>query len=100
MTEPTDTWTAFDAYREMKVVAEGKILVVRPSDAATIVPLFCAFCRFPMKTADDSIAYRKAGCCDKCLLFCRGRKEEMPPEQWEEYLQDRQNCAKPLIIIK
>jgi hypothetical protein len=53
-----------------------------------------------MRTSDDSIAYRKKQCCDKCLLFCRGDKEQMPKEQWDQYLIDRQNGPKPLITIK
>ena len=96
----TDSWIPFDSYREMKLVANNKILVIRPSDASTIVPLFCSLCSFPMKTADDSIAYRKKQCCDKCLLFCRGDRTAFPEEQWQEYLQERQNSAKPIIKFR
>jgi hypothetical protein len=84
----------------MKVVAEGKILVIRPADTTTVVPLFCPLCAFPMQNSDDSIAFRKKQCCDKCLLFCRGDKAQLPLEQWEEYLEERQNRAKPLFKLK
>lgn len=94
------SWSSFDSYREMKVVLNGKILVVRPSDKTTVVPLFCGLCEFPMQTSDDSIAYRKRQCCNKCLLFCRGNKEELPEEQWKEYLLERQNMAKSLLNLK
>ena len=95
-----DTWAPLDTYREMKVSANGKILVIRPSDSATVVPLFCPLCTFSLKTADDSIAFRKKQCCDKCILFCRGDKAQVPLEQWEEYLLERQNGPKPLITIR
>jgi hypothetical protein len=94
------SWSSFDSYREMKVVANGKVLVVRPSDKTTVVPLFCPVCEFPMQNSDDSIAFRKKQCCNKCLLFCRGDRNELPPEQWEEYLLERQNRAKPLFNLK
>lgn len=100
MTVPTSAWSKFDSYREMKLLEGGKILVIRPADVATVVPLFCPLCHFPLRTADDSIAFRKAGCCDKCILFCRGKKEEMKPELWEEYLEERRNAPRPLIILK
>jgi len=93
-------WSKFDSYREMKVVSDGKVLVIRPSDTTTVVPLFCPLCEFSMRNSNDSIAYRKKQCCDKCLLFCRGNKEDFTPEQWEEYLQERQLMTRPLINLK
>ena len=96
----TTSWSKFDTYREMKILSEGRILVIRPSDASTVVPLFCPLCKFPLKTADDSIAFRKAECCDKFLLFCRGKKEETKPEQWEDYLEDRRTAPHPLFTFK
>lgn len=95
-----NSWSPFDSYREMKIVSDGRILVIRPSDTTTVVPLFCPLCEFPMQNSDDSIAYRKLQCCDKCWSFARGSKNELPPEQWEEYLKERQNRAKPLFILK
>jgi hypothetical protein len=94
------SWSLFDSYREMKVEAGGKILVIRPADTTTVVPLFCPVCKFSMQNSDDSIAYRKKQCCDKCLLHCKGNKDEMPPEQWEEYLRERQNSSKHLFNLK
>lgn len=81
-------------------MAGGKILVVRPSDASTTVPLFCPLCQFPLKTSSDSIAYRKALCCDKCILFCRGNPKVVPEEEWLAYLEERQNSPKPLFILR
>jgi hypothetical protein len=94
------TWTPFDSYREMKVLLDGKILVIRPSDAATVVPLFCPLCEVSMKTADDSIAYRKAQCCEKCFLVCKGDKTLLKPEQWAEYLEERRNGPRSLFKLK
>lgn len=94
------TWSKFDSYREMKLLANGKVLVVRPADTGTVVPLFCPWCKFPLRTSDDSLAFRKAGCCDKCLLFSRGKPAEMPEVQWTSYLEERRNAPKQLIILK
>lgn len=94
------SWSPFDSFREMKVVADGKVIVIRPSDSTTVVPLFCPVCAFPMQNSDDSLAYRKKQCCDKCWTFCRGSKDELPEEQWEEYLLEREIRAKPLFNLK
>ncbi len=96
----TPSWSKFDTYREMKLIANGKVLVVRPSDIATVVPLFCSWCKYPFRTSDDSLAFRKAGCCDKCLLFSRGKPEETSKEQWASYLEERRTAPRPLIILK
>ena len=99
--EVDDKWTKVDAYREMKVLENGKVLVVRPLEASsTIVPLFCPLCSFPMRTLEDSISYRKSQCCEQCFLFCRGNREELPYEQWEEYIIQRQTKPKQLIKFK
>jgi hypothetical protein len=95
-----DEWKQFDAYREMKVAMDGKILVIRPSDAATVVPLFCPLCGVSMKTTDDSISYRKVGCCEKCHLVCKGDKSLLSPEQWGEYLEERRNAPRSLFKLK
>jgi hypothetical protein len=84
----------------MKVLLDGKILVIRPSDVATVVPLFCPLCGVSMKTSDDSIAYRKAQCCDKCFLACKGDKAFLTEEQWAEYLEDRRNTPRSLFKLK
>jgi hypothetical protein len=93
-------WVPFDSYREMKVLLGGKILVIRPSDAATVVPLFCSLCEVSMKSMDDAIAYRKTQCCDKCYLLCKGNKSVLKPEQWEEYLKERRNAPRSLFKLK
>jgi hypothetical protein len=96
----SNSWVPFDSYREMKIIENKKILVIRPSDQTTVVPLFCSVCKFPMQNSFDSLAFRKKGCCGKCLEFCQGDRTLISPEIWEEYLHDRHLFAKPLLNFK
>lgn len=105
MTTPEDTvddWFIFDSYREMKVMNDGKLLIVRPFDKDVTVPLFCPLCKFPLKTADDSIAYRKTRTCDKCLLRWNSEPEQVDvhSEEFYQYVKEREILHKPILIFK
>lgn len=95
-------WFIFDSYREMKVLNDGKLLVVRPFDKIVAVPLFCPLCAFPMRTADDSVAYRKTRTCHKCNLKWDSEPENVDKttEQFKDYLTERELLGRPLLIIK
>ena len=93
-------WAKFDSYREMKVLADGKILVIRPMDTATVVPLLCPMCGFSMRTQYDAIAYRTDQACDKCVLFCRGNRNFMRTMEWKSYIEDRHRMPMSLIKLK
>lgn len=93
-------WVKFDSYREMKVMFEGKLLVIRPSDLTIVVPLFCSLCEFPNKNSLDSIAYRKLGCCHACSMFCEGKKENITSENWTRYIKERELLSRPKFIFK
>lgn len=96
-TTSSPSWIPFDSHREMKVLQDGKILVLRPiSNSQPPVPLFCPLCKFPMKTSLDSIAFRSSGkCCDKCFLFCKGEPTKVSPESWSDYITNRTILSKP-----
>lgn len=102
MTTPEDEWFIFDSYREMKVVSDGKLLVVRPFDQEVSVPLFCPLCTLPLRTADDSMAYRKTRTCDKCNLRWGKEPEEVDKTtpEFAEYLKEREILQRPLLIFR
>lgn len=94
---------------EILSLEDGKILIIRPSDKATLVPLFCPVCSFPMKTLDDSVAFRKHGTCDRCEMFWSGSKlgswkEGWRPNtetsDWASYIHDRKLLSRSLITLK
>jgi hypothetical protein len=102
-----DKFVKLDETREMKILNNGKIVVVKPLDHSIVVPLFCSVCTFPMKTSDDSAAYKMYSCCDRCgLRFASGNKEKWA-EGWRptedellEYKEERELLAKPLLNLK
>jgi hypothetical protein len=93
--------------RDIKILANGKIVVVKPLIHSVITPLFCEVCEYPMKTSDDSAAYKMFGCCDRCALkFAFGNKEKWEKgwrptsEDLKEYKEERELLAKPLLILR
>ena len=97
-----DKWFIFDSYREMKVLHDGKLLIVRPFDKDVTVPLFCPLCKFPLKNADDSIAYRKTRTCDKCLLRWNSEPEQVDTqtENFKQYIKEREMLSKPYLHFR
>lgn len=100
MSELKEKWDSLDTFREVKSVSNGKVLVIRQKERDMITPLFCSFCNFPMKSSEDSTAYRKHGCCGSCSLFCRGDRNAISSEVWDEYINTRHLLGKPLFIFK
>lgn len=95
--------------KEVKSLDGGKIVIVKPIDMTTIVPLFCYVCEFPMKTADDSISFRKHGVCSRCdgrwtnhrdVSWKEGKLPDKSSEDWQEYITLRALLSRPLIILK
>ena len=95
--------------KKIESLHDGKIVVVKPIDQSNIVPLFCQFCCYPMKTIEDSISYRKVGVCS----HCEGRwtndrrvdlKGNMFPdknwEEWAEYIDIRRISARSPISFR
>lgn len=102
-----ESYLRLDDFREMKIEQNGKIVVVRPLQHSSIVPLFCFVCKFPMKTSDDSSSYRTFECCSKCAMkFVSPNKEKWENgwrptnEELETYLEERELLAKPLLLLK
>ncbi len=96
-----------DDIKEMKILDGGKIIVVKPIQHKIIVPLFCPNCEFPMKTADDSSAYRIHTCCSLCSLRFAAANEEKWQKGWrpskeemKEYIEDRKRLSQPLFNLK
>lgn len=102
-----DDWVESGNGRKMKLVANGQIAVVAPSDTSGIVPLFCPCCERPMRTSDDSLAFRKVGVCHKCdERWTNAPGIEWPEgpdktsEEWTEYLKLRSLLEKPTLTFK
>lgn len=104
-------FVSLDDYREMKITNSGKLIVIKPKDnrdnAFAIVPLFCLVCKFPMKTADDSMAHRKYMCCSKCSFRFAAKNEEKwlagwrpSQEELSSYKEEREKIEKTLFILK
>ena len=85
--------------KTIKSVMNGKIIVVSNDDSIN-TPLFCVVCSYPMKSIDDSIAYRKSGCCNYCDMrfgtpkegpdgwdIKNGRYPKKDTEIWADYIQ-------------
>ncbi len=93
----------------IKELFGGKIIVISPEADNNFVPLFCRVCKFPMKTLEDSVSYRKVRCCNHCDMRWgsskQGRLEdgwtpEKTTEDWQEYIKDRIIYFKHLINLK
>ena len=96
----------------IEVKNNGKVIVVFDSEVKGCqVPLFCFHCSFPMKTIDDSISFRESGCCSKCHINwsfkmeidwsdCDKRPIKLFPEEWLEYIKNREINSRPILIFK
>ena len=79
--------------KKIESLHEGKVIVVKPTDQRSIVPLFCYLCCYPMKTIEDSISYRKVGVCSHCDgRWSNDRRVDLkankyPDKNWEEWLE-------------
>jgi len=66
-------------------------------------------CEFPMKTIEDSIAFRKNGVCSHCdgrwtndkrVSWSEGRLPDKSWDDWKEYIALRAIYARLLITFK
>lgn len=87
---------------------DGKLLLIKPVGDKTI-PLFCDICKFPMKTLEDIISFKKIDCCAACEMrwsnsklgnLKDGWKPNEKTDGWEEYIQIRNISFKSLINLK
>lgn len=92
-----------------EILENGRILLVFPSETNAIVPIFCSVCAFPMRTLEDSIAFRSHGCCNLCDMHWTrtkfgkwedGWRPSSDTEGWEEYLNYRKALGRTLITMK
>jgi hypothetical protein len=91
----------------MTTELDEQILVIGKTGA---VPLYCACCRFPMKTIEDTISFRRVGVCRHCdnkwtnYPGIDWKNREMWPkkdsEEWMEYIELRALYAKPILNLK
>ncbi len=109
MNQPTHEKQSGTASKELVSVAGGAILIIRPVDKAEIVPLFCGCCKFPMKTLEDSIAFRRHGVCSHCdnrwtnnraVSWADGKWPDTTSEEWQEFIETRAFYAKPILNLK
>jgi len=96
-----------DNNQQIKELCNGQVVVIKPS-TCFIVPLFCPVCKFPIKTANDTIAYKSFECCDLCAInFAYTNKEKWLNENWrpnqeelKDYIIERQLLSKPKFNLK
>jgi len=95
--------------KEIVSLENGKVIVVKPMDVSTIVPLFCKLCEYPMKTMEDSISFRKIGVCHYCenswsknknCNIANGLMPNKETEEWLEYIIVRDIASKTIINFK
>lgn len=101
-------FSQLDSLRQIKIIENGKVLVIKSINHTTVVPLFCSVCELPMKTSDDSLAYKTFKACNLCSLhFAYSNRKKWDEENWrpskkelEEYLSHRELVEKPKLIVK
>lgn len=58
-------------------IHEDGFYIIIPKEKESTTPLWCPLCLFTMKTADDTIYYKKYECCYQCgMKFADSRQEE------------------------
>lgn len=102
-----NTWQNIGNGKKIKSLLDGKLVLIAPEDNKSVVPLFCECCNYPMKTADDSISFRKYGVCNHCnerWTHKPGVEWPAGPDkssnEWKEYLDLRSKTSKPIITFK
>ena len=104
-----DDWLPLDDTRVVRFVNDGKVIVIKPTDKTSIVPLFCPMCNLPMQTSADALAFRKTGGCNLCNMnWCYPYSKQWAdgwrpwissPERWTDYLERRVASSKPEIVF-
>jgi len=102
-----EEWIKTGSGKKIKMLSDGKVVVVAPEDTSNIIPLFCSCCEFPMRNADDSVSYRKYGICSKCDSRWTSKPgiewpngPEKTTKEWQEYIENRLTLEKPVINFK
>jgi hypothetical protein len=92
-----------------EILENGRILLVTPSEKNAVVPVFCPVCSFPMRTLEDSIAFRTNEACAHCEMHwsrCKfgkwedGWRPSGETEGWNDYLIYRKALSRVLITIR
>lgn len=92
-----------------EILENGAILLITPTDKNAVVPVFCGLCAFPMRTLEDSIAFRTHGTCAHCEMrwsttkfgkWEDGWRPNVTTEGWEDYLIYRKAMSRALIMVK
>jgi len=100
-------WVETANGKKIKLMNKGKVIVITTTDVENIVPLFCQCCLRPMKTIDDSLAYRKNKICNKCDERWTNKPNIVWPtgpdklsKEWEDYINTRNILEKPILELK
>ncbi len=102
-----EEWKETGKGKKIKILCNGAIAVISPTNTINIIPLFCPCCKRPMKTSDDGLAFRKQGVCYKCderwtnkpnILWPYGPDKNS--KEWAEYIDIRNLLEKPLLDFK
>lgn len=83
------------------------VFIIAPKNFnETYVPIFCPLCEFPMKTKEDVSEYKRVQLCEKCsykwsdkknLIYKKHFKDS---DDWEEYLEHREQVSKIILNLK
>lgn len=99
------------AQKEIQSLCGGALLLSKDKTQETsTVPVYCACCRFPMITMEDSLSFRKVGVCSKCDgqwtnfpgvdWSIPGRGPKKDSLEWAEYMEIRALYAKPILKLR
>ena len=89
-------WQSLDNQREVLLL--DNVTCIRPKQAS-VTPIFCPLCKFPIDFVEDLVSYRTVQVCWLCDLHWikSQRNPDTDPKSWQEYLADREQRfrAKP-----
>ncbi len=97
-------WISLSQTKEIKTIANGRIVVIRPTDKL-VVPIFCPSCTFPMSDSLDFLSFKEYKCCQHCeLKFARtnpawkeGWRPDVNSTSWTDYIKLREELYRPAI---
>lgn len=103
----SDDFLKLDDVKEMKILENGKLVIVKPINHSPVTPLFCPVCEFPMKTSDDAVSYKTYKSCYECgIHFAHPNLEKWKtgwrptPEELSKYKLEKELVSIPVLKLK
>jgi len=100
-------WISIDKNRVAKIEENGKLIIIKPTNVTHAAPIFCPVCEAPMKTSEDSFAFRQHQCCHFCALdwaqseFYKWKEGWRPDEAQIKNAKERRKLSflKEIVIV-